>query len=238
MSEDQIREEEIIDIEEYSKSNRPIPKGKKYRIRIDKTLYTVSIDHMSGRELLELANKTPIEQHALYQKLHGGITKRITLDEEVDFTFPGVERFVTLPLDQTEGRGSLRRMFDLPESDLENLSLLQLNWETVIENNLKRIVFYDYPIPVGYNVEKVDLNLRIEASYPDSQIDMVYFNPSLSRNDNVEIKAIAIDSFDGKVWQRWSRHRTGNNPWRPGIDDILTHLLLVNEWLKNELKKG
>jgi hypothetical protein len=37
------------------------------------------------------------------QKLRGGQTKRIDLDERVDFTTPGVERFMTLPLDQTEG---------------------------------------------------------------------------------------------------------------------------------------
>lgn len=228
---------EIIDIEEFSKSNKPIPRGKKYRIRIDKTFYTVSVDQMSGKELLELANKSPIEQFALYQKLHGGASIRINPEDIVDFTTPGIERFVTLPLDQTEGRGNLRRMFDLPESDLESLSVTKFNWEAVKENNVNRIVIYDYPIPEGYNVNKVNLNLRIEASYPDSQIDMVYFYPPLVRNDNISIKAIANDSFDGKIWQRWSRHRTGRNPWRPGIDNINTHLLLVDEWLKKELSK-
>jgi hypothetical protein len=37
------------------------------------------------------------------QKLRGGEVKKIGLDEEADFTTPGVERFMTLPLDQTEG---------------------------------------------------------------------------------------------------------------------------------------
>ena len=235
---DQQQKEEIIDIEEYSKSEKTVPKGKKYHIRIDKTLYTVSVESMLGKELLELANKLPVKQYGLYQKLHGGITKRIEYENTVDFTAPGVERFVTLPLDQIDGRGSLRRMFDLPESDLEHLSVIQINWETVKENNVNRIVIYDYPVPEGYNLSKVNLNLRIEASYPDSQIDMVYFYPPLVRNDNIPIKAIANDSFDNKIWQRWSRHRTGRNPWRPGIDNITTHLFLVDEWLKKELCKS
>ena len=228
----------IIDVEEFTQQGKKIPKCKKYRIRIDKTRFVVDVDHMLGREILELANKMPIQQYALYQKLRGGVTKRINLEDSVDFTTPGIERFVTLPLDQTEGRGNLRRMFDLPESDLENLSHMQLHWEAVSENNNNRIVICDYPVPMGYNVDKVELNLRIEASYPDSQIDMVYFYPHLEKIDNTSIKALANDNFDGKIWQRWSRHRTGKNPWRPGIDDISTHLLLVDEWLKKEVGNG
>lgn len=33
----------------------------------------------------------------------GGQVKKIDADEKVDFTRPGVERFMTLPLDPTEG---------------------------------------------------------------------------------------------------------------------------------------
>ena len=40
---------------------------------------------------------------SISQKLHGGQVKTIGLDEVADFTCPGVERFMTLPLDQTEG---------------------------------------------------------------------------------------------------------------------------------------
>ncbi|MEE9431461.1 MAG: multiubiquitin domain-containing protein [Melioribacteraceae bacterium] len=232
-----IESNEIIDIEEYSKSNKKIPKCKRYRIRIDRTKYVVSVSSMNGKELLELANKIPGEEYAIYQKLCGGVSDRINLDEKVDFRTPGIERFVTLPLDQTEGRENLRHMFNLSESDLQYFSKTQLNWETIIENGTHRLVIYDYPIPAGFNIKNADLNLRLEASYPDVQIDMVYFYPALNRMDNIPIRALAIDNFDGKIWQRWSRHRTGKNPWRPDVDDISTHLLLVNEWLRLELEK-
>ena len=92
----------IIDIEEYAKSGKTPPKGKKYRIRIDKDKYTVSVPQMTGLELLELAKKDP-EQNNIYQKFNHGEMKKIALDEQVDFTTPGIERFCTLPLDQTEG---------------------------------------------------------------------------------------------------------------------------------------
>lgn len=91
-----------VDIEEYAKSDRKPPKARRYRIRIDKTHYVVEVSSMTGRELLKLAGKDPV-RFAISQKLRGGQMKRIGLDEVVDFTSPGVERFVTMPLDQTEG---------------------------------------------------------------------------------------------------------------------------------------
>ena len=58
---------------------------------------------MTGRELLTLAGKCPPDQWMISQKLCGGKVEEIGLDEKADFTTPGVERFMTLPLDQTEG---------------------------------------------------------------------------------------------------------------------------------------
>lgn len=79
------------------------PKAKRYVIRVDKTKFTVDVPAMSGRDILALAGKTPPEQYKLTQKMHGGSAKTIGLDDKVDFTEPGVERFMTLKRDQTEG---------------------------------------------------------------------------------------------------------------------------------------
>lgn len=95
--------DEVIDLEEYARSGRKPPRAKTYRIRIDKAKYDVSVPSMTGREILTLAGKTPVERFMLSQKLHGGQVKPIGLDEAVDFTAPGVERFMTLAKDQTEG---------------------------------------------------------------------------------------------------------------------------------------
>ena len=95
--------EEVIDIEEYAKANRKPPKAKSYRIRIDKQHYVVNVSAMTGRELLNLAGKVPATNYMISQKFRGGEAKKIGLDEKADFTTPGVERFMTLPLDQTDG---------------------------------------------------------------------------------------------------------------------------------------
>lgn len=92
-----------VEIEVFGKAGKPVPRAKRYVIRIDKIKYTVKVPHMTGRELLALAGKTPPERWTIQQKLHGGHAKTIGLDETADFTAPGVERFMTLPLDQTEG---------------------------------------------------------------------------------------------------------------------------------------
>ena len=95
--------DDVIDIEDYSKSGKPVPLARKYIIRIDKTKYEVTKPTITGRELLILAGKQPVERFAVYEKRKGGGTERIALDQAVDLRQPGLERFVTLPLDQTEG---------------------------------------------------------------------------------------------------------------------------------------
>ncbi len=96
-------EKENIDIEEYAKEGKDVPPGHSYRIRIDKTQYEVHVSAMTGRELLTLAGKAPVEQYRIYQKMKGGQSVEIPYDSSADFTKPGVERFITLALEQTEG---------------------------------------------------------------------------------------------------------------------------------------
>ena len=212
-------------------------KPKPYKIQIDKNQFEVEAATPTARELLVIAGKVPPEHFALYRK-EKGQPQRINLDERVDLREPGVEKFVTLPLDQTEGLGAGRRQFSLPQEDTEWLDQLGLMYELVGEGGVPRVVIYGWPVPEGYNVEKVDVNVRIDPGYPDTQIDMVYFSPALTRRDGRAIGATSDDSFDAKVWQRWSRHRTAVNPWRPGLDSLPTHFALVDDWLARELRKG
>lgn len=95
--------DEVIDLEEYAHADRKPPKAKQYRIRVDRERFVVSVSEMTGSRILELAGKQPPERFRLDQKLRGGQTQKIELDQVVDFTTPGVERFMTMPLDQTEG---------------------------------------------------------------------------------------------------------------------------------------
>lgn len=129
----------------------------------------------------------------------------------------------------------LRREFRLPEEDVETLDDLCLKWETVMEGGTKWLIVRGYPIPRGYNHESADLALRIPPSYPDDQIDMVYFHPALALASNRAIRQLTPLNIEGKTYQQWSRHRTAANPWRPGLDGAGTHLLQVDDWLRREL---
>lgn len=132
----------------------------------------------------------------------------------------------------------MRRDFALPAEDMEWLETRGADYELVREGQVLRVVLYDYAVSLGYQVDRVTANVRIEAGYPDTQIDMVYFFPNLARTNGRPIGAISADTFDGKSWQRWSRHRTPANPWRPGIDSLATHFSLVQDWLERETLKA
>lgn len=98
-----IKTGEVVDVEEHGKKGIKPPLAERYKIRIDKTHHEVATGAMTGRQLLELAGKIPAEQYMISEKLNGGQANKIGLNETADFTKPGVERFMTLPLDQTEG---------------------------------------------------------------------------------------------------------------------------------------
>ena len=210
---------------------------RKYEIKIDRDSFETPISRITGRELLKLAGKKPAEGYAIYLKVKGGQPRRIDLNQKIDLSQPGVERFVTLPLDQTEGFDE-RRHFTLPQVDMEWLDSTAGRFELVAEGGVLRVVLYGFPVPPGYHQRQVDVNVRIESGYPDTQIDMVYVHPALERADGRPISATCTEPFDGKQWQRWSRHRTPANPWRPGVDNLATHFGLVEHWLSRELKKG
>lgn len=211
-------------------------KDRTYKVQIDKTVYETQDPTPTGLELLTLAGKVPPNQFALYEKEKDGPPRRIGLNDRVDLREPGIEKFVTLPLDQTEGLGG-RRDFALPADDLSWLNQSGLRYDLVAEQSVLRVVLYDFPIPPGYNVNTAAVNVRIEPGYPDVQIDMAYFFPALSIANGRGIPATSTDNFDGKTWQRWSRHRTPANPWRPGVDNLSTHFALIESWLARELTK-
>jgi hypothetical protein len=94
--------DDIVDLEQYAKEDRVPPRCRAYRIRIDRERYVVHEPCLTGREILELAAKKPTE-FQLFQKFRSGEMEQILPDTKVDFTRRGIERFVTLPLDQTEG---------------------------------------------------------------------------------------------------------------------------------------
>lgn len=129
----------------------------------------------------------------------------------------------------------MRRQFQLSEEDEACLAARSGGWEAIVENNTKWVIVPDYSIPEGYNQRSASAALRISPSYPDDQIDMVYFCPALALASGRAIRQLTPHQLDGKQYQQWSRHRKAGE-WRPGIDNICTHLLQVDGWLEKELR--
>ncbi len=92
-----------VDLETYAKSGQKPPKAQRYRVRIDEAYYMVNKALITGRELLELAAKLPPTAFILTQKIRGGAVRTIELDDVVDLSAQGVERFNTLPREVQEG---------------------------------------------------------------------------------------------------------------------------------------
>ena len=132
----------------------------------------------------------------------------------------------------------MRREFSLAEDDEDCLKCTGLEWETIVESDTKWLILRKYRIPAGYNFSEADAALRIPPSYPDAEIDMVYFFPALALASGRPVGALTLHPLEKKQYQQWSRHRTGANPWRPGLDNVCTHLLQVDSWLTRELLKA
>lgn len=128
----------------------------------------------------------------------------------------------------------MRREFDLLVEDQGFLENFGLPWETLKEDSMLWTVVHQYPLPEGYVQPFVSVAVHIPSGYPRTQLDMVYFDPHLSRLDKQPINALSQRNIDNKVWQRWSRHRSRQNPWRDGVDSLSTHFALIEYWLLRE----
>ncbi|KGK89157.1 hypothetical protein DP73_11405 [Desulfosporosinus sp. HMP52] len=132
----------------------------------------------------------------------------------------------------------LQRDFEIIQEDKDYLNARGFQWETVMVNNQMWLIVHGFPVPEGYNTRVVDAAVMIPSDYEICGLDMVYIKPALHRTNGVRIGATDYnETIRGELYQRWSRHRTSQNPWRAGLDNIGTHLDLVEEWLLRELQK-
>jgi hypothetical protein len=227
-----------VDVEEYAKQCKKLPRARRYRIRIDRERYVVKSPFVTKADLLALVGKCA-EQWRIHQKLRGGQMDEVKDDEKVDLREQGVERFVTMELTQTDGEAKVdeitsnRRSIRLPEEDEEYLNSLGLDWETLSDGNVRWLLIHGHPIPEDFDRPTATIAIRIERAYPPGKLDMVYIHPPIARQDAKAIPALSSQRIDGDIYQRWSRHYQ----WREGVDSISTHHLRIKDWLVDELKR-
>lgn len=129
----------------------------------------------------------------------------------------------------------MRRQFDLPAGDSEYLDATGLEWETIVDGGARWLLVHDRPTHPAFTPATALLALNIVPDFPDGALDMVWFFPPVAPVDGRAVRALSTQQIDGRQFQRWSRHRTSENPWRPGLDDVAAHLLLVDHWLAREV---
>ncbi|NDE90132.1 MAG: hypothetical protein EB059_03200 [Alphaproteobacteria bacterium] len=135
---------------------------------------------------------------------------------------------------QQEGEFQNRRNAPVSEQDRLFLEGYGLQWETLVDGS-PWIIIYNFPLPSGYNHAHVTVAIRLEQGYPLTGLDMMYVFPALIRLDGKPIvQTETLQMIDGRQFQRWSRHRTGDNPWIPGQDSLETHIYLVEEFFQAE----
>lgn len=90
---------------------------------------------------------------------------------------------------------------------------------------------------IGYSSERVTAAVRMEPNYPMAQLDMVFVEPRITRKDGRVIPATQADvTILGRPFQQWSRHRTQQNPWQAGEDNLESHFMLIGDWFQREFE--
>lgn len=129
----------------------------------------------------------------------------------------------------------MRRDFLLPEEDRDYLDALGLPWETITDDKNQWCIQRQVPYPAGLNHSAGSIAIRVPSGYLTTGLDMAYFLPHLRLANGREIdRANVFETICGEQWQRWSRHY----PWHGGLDTLASHLLQVNQWLKEEARRN
>ncbi len=213
---------------------------KPYKIKIDGKMFEVEGRFISGREILMLAQRTPLDQFEVGYKEHGHDIRVIGLDEQVDLADPGVEKFVTYHTGHTDGEEGPQGPFPFAFTEEDQLFADRHDGqvERVVESGNHWVLIHDFQVPEGYNVKMVTAAVMLPSGYPMCGPDMVYFYPVLSLNSGKKIHAAeARMMIQGKSYQRWSRHFTPSAPWRPEEDSLETYSLMIQSWLKKEVSR-
>lgn len=122
-------------------------------------------------------------------------------------------------------------MNELPESDIEFLEDKGYRYQLIANGNGWYLVISNFPIPVVYQPQHVDLLINITAGYPNNPLDMFWTIPDVKLTNGAWPKASDVhETHNGASWQRWSRHYI----WRPGIDNLRTFIAAIIK----ELSKG
>ena len=138
----------------------------------------------------------------------------------------GLDNDAPPPVRSAAGRtGSFSKSYGLP-------------WETIVDGS-QWVLIHDFPTHEGYNHARVTAAIRMETGYPQHRAQHGVFlsGARAEGRQGRSAQREAMQALDGKTFQRWSRHRTPQNPWKTGRDNLGTHVILIEDWLEREFEK-
>ena len=177
----------------------------------------------------------------IYLKYENQHKEKIEPSTVIDLNTPGIEKIWLIPLEVQNGEigQAVRQDFALLEVDEDFLNERFAHWETVIipETGRRWLLIYAFQVPMGYaGQRRVTLALEVPPNYPAAQIDMFYVFPSLRLSTGGGLPNTEhVETILGQAFQRWSRHRGQNAAWKAEVDNVITHLALVESALRKEV---
>ena len=79
------------------------PHGKKYKFMVRNNVFETENRFITGEEVLKTAGLIPPSAYKLDLKMKGNRYREIGLNETVDLSDPGIEKFTYISRDQSEG---------------------------------------------------------------------------------------------------------------------------------------
>lgn len=193
-----------------------------------------------ARDALVQAGFNPDQGWHIFLKVAGQPKQPVLLTTAIDLRTPGIEKLRLTPKDVNNGERTAphRKEFALLQVDDAHLDERFAFWETLIENGRRWLLIHGFPVPKGYNARRCTLALEVPPTYPMAQIDMFYALPALTLETGVSLpNTEATVSINGQDFQRWSRHRGPGSEWLSGMDNVVTHLALVESSLLKEVSE-
>lgn len=119
----------------------------------------------------------------------------------------------------------------LPDADREFLERAGVTYREFEDGGMLNIELVDFAIPEGLNVSRANVLFRLSPNYPDTPPDMWWVIPHLTSTVRGPIEATEnIETYDGRSWQRWSRHLEPG-AWKSGIDTLESYVRLLRSEL-------
>lgn len=208
-----------------------------YKLNVQGVVIEVQDDSIKVSDALTQAGFDPGQGWQIFLIVVGQPKRKVQVGEVIDLTARGIEKLRLSPdaVNNAEPPCGPRRDFALSPADEAHLNRLGLRWETVVEQGRRFVCICDYPLPGGYQVTRFLLGLELPPTFPQTAIYGFFCHPTLELTSSREIPNTSQRaSFLGHNVIGWSRQRPAPQ-WNPAIDNISTHLMIVDACLAQEV---